>query len=83
MIETFIRDIPKVELHIHIEGSLEPDLMLEIAERNKLVFPFNSIEEVRSAYQFTHLKSFLDVYYEGAGVLMQERDFYDSINLVF
>ena len=77
MIKTFIRDIPKAELHIHIEGSLEPDLMFEIAERNKLVFPFNSIKEVRSAYQFTHLKSFLDVYYEGASVLMQERDFYD------
>ncbi|MDO8140641.1 MAG: adenosine deaminase [Candidatus Brocadiales bacterium] len=77
MIKAFIRDIPKAELHIHIEGSLEPDLMFAIAERNKLIRPFNSIEEVRSAYQFTHLKSFLDVYYEGAGVLMQERDFYD------
>ena len=58
MIETFIRDIPKVELHIHIEGSLELDLMFAIAERNKLTRPFNSIEEVSSAYQFTHLKSF-------------------------
>ena len=77
MIETFIRDIPKAELHIHIEGSLEPDLMFEIAERNKLALPFNSIKEVRSAYQFTNLKSFLDVYYEGASVLVQERDFYD------
>ena len=77
MIKTFIRDIPKAELHIHIEGSLEPDLMFEIAERNKMVLPFNSIEEVRSAYQFTDLKSFLDVYYEGARMLMQEGDFYD------
>lgn len=77
MIETFIRDIPKTELHIHIEGSLEPDLMFEIAERNKRVLPFNSIKEVRSAYQFTNLKSFLDVYYEGASVLVQERNFYD------
>jgi len=77
MIKTFIRDIPKAELHIHIEGSLEPDLMYEIAGRNKLKFPFNSIDEVRNAYQFAHLKAFLDVYYEGASVLVQERDFYD------
>ena len=75
--ETFIRDMPKVELHIHIEGSLEPELMFELAERNGVPLRFNSVEEVRKAYQFTDLQSFLDIYYEGASVLLKEADFYD------
>jgi adenosine deaminase len=75
--EAFIRDMPKVELHIHIEGSLEPELMFELAERNGVPLRFNSVEEVRTAYQFTDLQSFLDIYYEGASVLLEETDFYD------
>lgn len=75
--ESFIRDMPKVELHIHIEGSLEPELMFEMAERNGVPLRFNSVEEVRKAYQFTDLQSFLDIYYEGASVLLKEVDFYD------
>jgi adenosine deaminase len=75
--EAFIRDMPKVELHIHIEGSLEPELMFELAERNGVPLRFNSVEEVRKAYQFTDLQSFLDIYYEGASVLLEETDFYD------
>jgi adenosine deaminase len=75
--ESFIRDMPKVELHIHIEGSLEPELMFELAERNDVPLRFNSVEEVRKAYQFTDLQSFLDIYYEGASVLLKEADFYD------
>jgi adenosine deaminase len=73
--ETFIRDMPKVELHIHIEGSLEPELMFELAERNGVPLRFNTVEEVRKAYQFTDLQSFLDIYYEGASVLLKEADF--------
>ena len=73
----FIRKIPKAELHIHIEGSLEPGLMFEIAERNQVPLRFRSVEEVRRAYQFTDLQSFLDIYYEGAKVLIQEQDFFE------
>ena len=75
--ETLIRDIPKAELHIHIEGSLEPELMFEIAERNSVALRFASVEEVRQAYNFRDLQSFLDIYYEGARVLLHEQDFYD------
>lgn len=75
--DTFIRNLPKAELHIHIEGSLEPELMFELAERNGLALRFESVEQVRKAYQFTDLQSFLDIYYEGAGVLLKEQDFYD------
>jgi adenosine deaminase len=75
--EAFIGDMPKVELHIHIEGSLEPELMFELAGRNSVPLRFNSVEEVRKAYQFTNLQSFLDIYYEGASVLLKEADFYD------
>jgi adenosine deaminase len=75
--EAFIRNMPKIELHIHIEGSLEPELMFEIAERNGVPLRFNSVDEVRKAYQFTDLQSFLDIYYEGASVLLKETDFYD------
>ncbi len=75
--DAFIRNLPKAELHIHIEGSLEPELMFELAERNGLALRFESVEQVREAYQFSDLQSFLDIYYEGAGVLLKEQDFYD------
>jgi adenosine deaminase len=77
MMETFIRNLPKAELHIHIEGSLEPQLMFEIAKRNKVSLAYNSAEEVRKAYEFSDLQSFLDIYYAGTRVLQRERDFYD------
>lgn len=73
----FINGLPKVELHLHIEGSLEPELMFELATRNQVSIPFESPEAVRAAYQFTNLQSFLDIYYQGANVLIHEQDFYD------
>jgi len=73
----FIKKLPKAELHLHIEGSLEPELMFAIAQRNKVPIRFKSIEEVKSAYQFHNLQSFLDIYYGGAQVLLHEQDFYD------
>ncbi len=73
----FIRGLPKAELHLHIEGSLEPELMFELASRNGISLPYSSIEDVRRAYAFTNLQSFLDIYYRGACVLVHERDFYD------
>ena len=75
--EAFIRGLPKVELHLHIEGTLEPEMMFQLAARNGLDLPFASVEEVRAAYEFTDLQSFLDIYYQGAGVLRTEQDFYD------
>ena len=72
-----IKKLPKAELHLHIEGSFEPELMFEIARRNNLNIRFKSVEEVKNAYNFHNLQSFLDIYYEGAGVLLRERDFYD------
>ena len=68
----FIEGIPKAELHLHIEGSLEPELMFALAERNRVDLPYNSVEEIRQAYQFTNLQSFLDIYYAGARVLLWE-----------
>ena len=76
-IEQLIRTIPKAELHIHIEGSLEPELMFEIAKRNRVSLRHRTVEELRRAYDFTDLQSFLDIYYEGANVLRTQRDFYD------
>ncbi len=76
-IRRFIRKIPKAELHIHLEGALEPELMFAIAERNGVKLPFRSVEEVRRAYRFTNLQSFLDIYYQGMNVLLRERDFHD------
>ena len=76
-LEDLIRRIPKAELHIHIEGSLEPELMFEIGRRNGVPSRFQTVEALRQAYNFTDLQSFLDIYYEGAGVLREERDFYD------
>jgi len=77
MIEEFIKALPKAELHLHIEGSLEPELMFELAERNNVPLPFASVEEVKAAYVFSDLQSFLDIYYAGAGVLLQVSDFFD------
>ncbi len=73
----FCAAIPKAELHLHIEGTLEPELMFELAKRNGVPLRFKSVEAVRRAYQFTSLQSFLDIYYEGAKVLLKEQDFYD------
>jgi adenosine deaminase len=76
-IDQLIRTIPKAELHIHIEGSLEPELMFDIAERNGIALRYRDVEELRAAYEFDDLQSFLDIYYEGASVLRHDRDFYD------
>jgi len=73
----FIRNLPKVELHLHIEGTLEPELMFELAARNDINIPFKSYTEVREAYNFHNLQSFLDIYYQGANVLITEQDFFD------
>ncbi len=75
--EAFIRGLPKAELHVHIEGTLEPEMMVEMARRNQVAVRFASVEDVRAAYEFTDLQSFLDIYYEGAGVLRTEQDFFD------
>jgi adenosine deaminase len=72
-----IKKLPKAELHLHIEGTFEPELMFEIAQRNKKEIRFKSVAEIKEAYNFHNLQSFLDIYYEGAGVLIHERDFYD------
>lgn len=72
-----IRALPKAELHLHIEGTFEPELMFEIARRNNVKTRFKTVEEIKEAYNFHNLQSFLDIYYEGAGVLLYERDFYD------
>lgn len=72
-----LRRMPKAELHIHIEGSLEPGLIFALAWRNGLALPYASVETLRSAYAFTNLQSFLDIYYAGASVLLKEQDFYD------
>lgn len=76
-IDRFIDRLPKAELHIHIEGSLEPELMFALARRNRVKLPFESVEEVRAAYSFSNLQDFLDIYYQGAGVLIAEEDFRD------
>lgn len=75
--DPFIRNLPKAELHIHIEGSLEPELMFKIGARNGVSIPFESLDQVRAAYEFSDLQSFLDIYYQGARVLIHEQDFYD------
>ena len=73
----FLAGLPKAELHLHLEGSLEPELMFELARRNRVAIPFKSVEEIRAAYSFSHLQDFLDIYYQGAAVLRNEADFYD------
>jgi adenosine deaminase len=75
--EAFLRSLPKAELHLHIEGSLEPELMFKLAERNHIKLPYANVEEVKKAYDFHNLQSFLDIYYRCADVLRTEQDFYD------
>lgn len=77
VLEKFIKGMPKVELHMHIEGSLEPEMMFALAKRNGIDIPFNTVDEVRAAYNFSNLQDFLDIYYQGMNVLQTERDFYD------
>jgi adenosine deaminase len=76
-ITALIRQIPKAELHLHIEGTLEPELMMELASRNGVELPYADVDAIRSAYDFSNLQSFLDIYYAGAQVLQTEQDFYD------
>lgn len=73
----FIKGLPKAELHLHIEGTLEPELMYEIAWRNGIKLPYESVEEIRNAYNFNNLQDFLDIYFDGMKVLIEEKDFYD------
>jgi len=76
-LDDFVRRLPKAELHVHIEGSLEPEMMFDLAQRNGIDIAFGSVSEIRAAYEFTSLQSFLDIYYQGAAVLITEQDFYD------
>ena len=76
-LEAFVRGLPKAELHLHIEGSLEPELMFALARRNGVALPYPSVEAVRAAYAFSNLQDFLDIYYAGAGVLLKRQDFHD------
>jgi len=76
-VKNYINKTPKSELHLHIEGSLEPELMFKLSKRNKIEIPFKSVDEIRSAYNFTNLDSFLKIYYEGSNVLVTEEDFFD------
>ena len=75
--EAFIQGLPKAELHLHIEGSFEPQLMFDIAKRNNISIPYDSVEQIEQAYRFNCLQDFLDIYYQGASVLLYEQDFYD------
>lgn len=75
--EQLIQQLPKAELHLHLEGSLEPEMMFALAERNAITLPYSSVEQLSEAYQFSQLQDFLDIYYQGAGVLQTEQDFYD------
>jgi len=77
MDDSFIKRLPKAELHLHLEGSFEPELMFAVARRNRVEIPFRSVEEVRCAYRFSNLQDFLDIYYRGAAVLRAEEDFHD------
>lgn len=72
-----LKALPKAELHVHIEGTLEPEMIFALAERNGVTLPYASVEDLRHAYEFTDLQSFLDIYYAGASVLLHEQDFYD------
>ncbi|MFC2065168.1 adenosine deaminase, partial [Chloroflexota bacterium] len=69
--------IPKAELHLHIEGTLEPELMFKLSQRNNVPIPYSSVAEIRDVYNFSNLQSFLDIYYQGCNVLVQEQDFYN------
>ena len=72
-----IARLPKAELHLHIEGSFEPELMMKVAERNRIDIPFRTLEEAKAAYDFSNLQEFLDIYYQGMNVLRTEQDFHD------
>ncbi|WP_367387917.1 adenosine deaminase [Lewinella sp. LCG006] len=76
-LKSIIQGIPKAELHLHIEGSFEPELMFEIAHRNNIALDYDSVESLKKAYQFNNLQEFLDIYYTGAQVLLHEKDFFD------
>ena len=76
-IAKFIREVPKTELHLHIEGTLEPELMFDLAKRNGIKIPYSNVNEVKSAYNFSNLETFLNIYYEGSKVLIKEQDFFD------
>lgn len=76
-LDSFILRVPKAELHLHIEGSLEPELMFALAERNGIAIPYASVDDVRAAYAFSNLQDFLDIYYAGASVLVEQADFHD------
>ena len=76
-LKEIIQGIPKAELHLHIEGSFEPELMFEIAKRNNISLDYDSIKSLKKAYKFNNLQEFLDIYYIGAKVLIHEKDFYD------
>src|ERR1700693_373439 len=76
-LRTFIAAMPKTELHLHIEGTLEPELLFSLAQRNAVKLPYASVEALRAAYDFSDLQSFLDLYYAGAAVLQTEQDFYE------
>ena len=76
-INNFIKSLPKAELHLHIEGTLEPSMMLELSKKNNINIPFKSLEEIKCAYNFNNLQSFLDLYYAGTHVLITEQDFFD------
>lgn len=80
---TFVAGLPKAELHVHIEGTLEPEQMFELARRNRIDIPFNSVEALRAAYSFSQLQDFLDIYYQGANVLCTEADFRDLARAYF
>ncbi|MFT5487817.1 MAG: adenosine deaminase [Paracoccaceae bacterium] len=75
--DDFIRRLPKAELHLHIEGSFEPELMFEIARRNEVDLPYATVNDLKAAYDFADLQAFLDLYYAGMSVLLKEQDFYD------
>jgi adenosine deaminase len=74
---TLIQRLPKAELHLHIEGTLEPEMMMTLAQRNRISLPYGSVDEIRAAYNFSNLQTFLDIYYAGAQVLKTAQDFYD------
>ena len=75
--KNLIQRLPKAELHLHIEGTLEPEMMMTLAQRNRIKLPYGSVNEIRDAYNFRNLQTFLDIYYAGAQVLRTAQDFYD------
>ena len=77
VIAEFIQGLPKAELHVHIEGTLEPEMMFELAHRNRISLPYPSVAALRAAYTFQNLQEFLDLYYQGTNVLRERRDFYN------